>query len=158
MTSVKYDDIFSSFLGYIEDSKFALLDDDSANLLMYEYLQKALAKPHVKYLFSSIEFNNETNCIDYNIKNSLSEDSDIDFVVDLLSKGMVVEWLQPIVKRTSLLKQMITSSKESRFFSQSQHLSEMRGLLEDTKNEVSAMIRDRGYLHNDYLGGSNDEI
>ena len=68
---------------------------------------------------------------------------------------MVVEWIKPKVQTTTLLNQMITNSKESKFFSQSQHISEMRSILEDAENKVRDMLRDKDYIYNPYLGNVN---
>ena len=44
-------------------------------------------------------------------------------------------------------------SKEEKFYSQSQHLSELRGLVNDSRKQQRRMIADRGYAWNSYLDG-----
>lgn len=67
---------------------------------------------------------------------------------------MVVEWVQPKVNSTTLLNQMITNSKESKWYNQKDHLNELKGLLADSENKVRSMLRDRGYIYNSYLGNT----
>ena len=68
---------------------------------------------------------------------------------------MVYEWVMPKVQTTNLLHQMMTNSKESKFYQQNTHLSELRALRDDTENKVRSMLRDRGYIWNSYLGNNN---
>lgn len=154
MTSLSYEDIFSNFLGYITDYDFAHLNDDDAYTLMSEYLQKAISKTYIRRLFSSVNMDNEIQEINFEVSHPTEESEDLFFIQTILAKGMVVEWLEPQVKKTSLIHQHITSSKESKFYSQAMHLSEIRSLLEDTKIEIRKLIRDRGYIYNSYLGNA----
>ena len=55
------------------------------------------------------------------------------------------------VNSTTLLNQMITNSKESRFFSQQQHLAQLRAVQADAETKVRSMLRDKGYNYNSYL-------
>ena len=65
---------------------------------------------------------------------------------------MVCEWLEPRVKTTTLLNQMVTNSKESKFYAQQSHIAQLRELLADAENKVRSMLRDKGYIYNSYLG------
>ena len=58
-----------------------------------------------------------------------------------------------MVRKTSLMSQMF-SGKEVKFYAQANHLDEMMKLEETADIEVRHMIRDRGYILNDYLGGN----
>lgn len=155
MTSLSYEEIFSDFMGFVTDSDIASLEISEAYVIMTEYLHKVLSRSYVRRLFSSVAFDDETLVLSFEIKTKVDEGSDKDFVKYILSKGMVIEWLEPQVKKTSLIHQHITSSKESKFYSQSQHISELRGLLEDTKLDLRKQIGDRGYIYNSYLSGEN---
>lgn len=154
MTSINYDEIYSYFLGNITDYSLASLEITDAEELMNEYLHKSISEPYIRRLYSSISLNDELKILSFEINNAINDDFDYDFTINVLSKEMVCEWLKPYVRKTTLINQHITSSRESKFFSQSQHLSELRSLLEDTEIEVRKLIRDRGYLYNSYLGGN----
>lgn len=148
--TLSYEDIFSSFLGYVTDYNLASIDMQEANDLMCEWLRKAYSKPYLRRLFSSSTLDDEIQTLTFEMAFKYSDDIDLDFVVEILAKGMVVEWLQPQVKSKLMTAQMF-GGKEQKFFSQSQHLSELRGLLEDITLEQRKMIRDRGYIDNQYL-------
>ena len=148
---ISYDDVFSSFLGYVNDYQIASLNMDDAYDLMVEYLHKAYAKPYVRRLFINSTMDDEIHTFTFTMAFPIDDDADFDFTVDILAKGMVIEWLHPQVKNKINLTQMITSSKESKFYAQANHLSELRSLLEDVTLDQRKMIRDRGWINNEYL-------
>ena len=153
MTSVKYETIFNLFLGSITDIKLASLSEEDAKVLMTEYLHKSLAASYISHLFSSAELDDANETFTY----TMAYDSGIDetdFVCTAISKWMTYEWLQNQVKNSTLTQQMIFSSKEKTFYSQANHLAELRALKDDAYKEARGFVQDRGWIHNSYLGGS----
>lgn len=150
MTSIKYEDIFSLFLGEIEDPKLASLKQSQAYELMTEYLHKTIGEPYVRRLFSSLTLNDELLKLDFELKYETTDNSDEDFVTKILYKGMLVEWLTPQVRSKLNIAQFF-GGKEQKFYSQSNHLSELRGMLEDTKIELRQIISEHGFIYNTYL-------
>lgn len=148
--TLSYEDIFSDFLGYITDFGFTQEDVQDVYEMMREYINKAMSKPYVRRLFSSSVLEDEIQTFNFEMSNPVEESADADFVREVLAKGMIIEWLQPQVKSKLLTAQMF-SGKEVKYYSQSQMLSEMRGLLEDAQLEQRKIIRDRGYIYNPYL-------
>ena len=153
MTS-SYNDIYSRFLNKIRDYEFAGLPEPNATKQMKEWLQSSLSHTYIYRIFDTFSADDEIAEIEYTLKSSVDEYNDKHFVEELLGNAMVVEWISPKVKTTTLLNQMITNSKESKFYSQSQHISELRGILEDSENKVREMLRDKGYIYNSYLGNA----
>lgn len=149
--TLSYDEIFSSFLGYVTDYTLANIDFQDATDMMCEWLRKAYSKPYLRRLFSSAVLDDELQMFTFEMTFQYSEDEDISFTTDVLAKGMVIEWLQPQVK-SRLMTSQFFGGKEQKWFSQAQHISELRGLLEDITLEQRKMIRDRGYINNSYLG------
>ena len=152
MASLSYDEIFSDFLGSVTDYELASINIDDMYGLMTEYLHKTLSQSYIRRLFSSVSFDDTIQVFTFEMANSVDNTADLDFTRYILSKGMVVEWLKPQVRSKTNIAQMFTG-KEEKFYSQAQHLSELRGLLEDTKLELRKVIRDRGYIYNPYLEG-----
>ena len=153
MTS-SYNDVYSRFLNKIRDYEFAGLPEPNATEQMREWLQSALSHSYIYRIFDSFSADDEIAEIEYTLKSSVDDYNDKHFVEELLGNAMVVEWISPKVKTTTLLNQMITNSKESKYYSQSAHISELRGILEDTENKVREMLRDKGYIYNSYLGNA----
>ena len=150
MTSLSYDEIFSDFLGSVTDYGLASIDIDDMYGSMTEYLHKTLSLSYIRRLFSSINLDDTIQKINFEVANKVDDDADIDFIKYILSKGMVVEWLKPQVRSKLNIAQMF-GGKEQKFYAQSTHLSELRGLLEDTQLELRKAVRDRGYIYNPYL-------
>lgn len=149
MTSVYTDDIYSMFLGYVKDNDLLAKKEYIANEFMSEWLKKAYSKPYVRRLFSSISCDDES--LHFELKQSSSdENADNDFVVDILALGMVISWLSPIVRNKVNLSQLFTG-KEQKFYSQSAHIEQLRGVLEDATLEQRRLIQDWGYMYNSYL-------
>jgi len=153
MTSLSYDEVFDDFLGRVADFDFSTMDESTANYLMAEYLQKVVSRPYIRRLFKSISADKEIHLIEFEMVDVVDEDADLEFVKTILSKGMVVEWLEPQV-RTKVNIAQFFGGKEQKYFSQSNHIAELRALLHDTEVELRGEIRDRGYIYNSYLGNT----
>lgn len=151
MTS-NYQDIYSRFLLKVKDYEFFKLNEADANEHMRSWLTSSLSKPNIYRIFSTISTDDEIAEFTYTLTDSVDDNLDKNFVEELLSYQLVCEWLTPMVNTTTLLNQMVTNSKEQKFYSQKEHLSEMRNLLADSENKVRSMLRDKGFIYNSYLG------
>ena len=146
MTS-SYNDIYSRFLNKIRDYEFAGLPEPSATEQMREWLQSALSHSYIYRIFDSLSADDEIAEIEYTLKSSIDNYSDKNFVEELLGNAMVVEWISPKVKTTTLLNQMVTNSKEAKWFSQQQHIAQLREVESNAENKVRGMLRDKGYIY-----------
>lgn len=152
MTS-SYNDIYSRFLIKIRDYKFAGLPEPNATEQMKEWLLSSLSNIYIYRIFNSFSADDETAEIEYTLKSSVDDYSDKNFVEELLGSQMVVEWVEPKVKATTLLNQMVTNSKEQKFYAQQSHIAQLRELKADAETDVRSMLRDKGYNYNSYLKG-----
>ena len=148
MTSLKLDDVYSSFLDKVTDFDIGSYEEDVQKELLMGYLKGALGIPYLRAIFTTITIDDYEEIINYTLK---TEDGcDEQFIIELLSKGMVIKWLEPQVKSKVNIAQMF-GGKEQKFYSQSQHLSELKDLLENERIELNKLIRDRGSIYNPYL-------
>lgn len=152
MTSITYENVFESFLGKIKDYDFVNMNIDDVHGILTEYLHSVVSKPYVRRLFASIVLDDQVQDIEFTMSHPVDPDADTDFVIEMLAKGVVVEWLKPQVRSKLNTIQML-GTKEEKFFSQAQHLTTLRELLTDTENEFRKEIRDRGYINNGYVDG-----
>jgi hypothetical protein len=152
MTSLKYNTIYSRLFSKIEAYDFIELSEDNLNELLCDWIHSASANPYVRRLFKTFSLDDEIQEISYEMKYSVDEFSDAEFVTEILTLGVVVAWLEPKVNSINNIAQMF-GSKEEKFYSQSQHLSELRALVNDSKKQQRRMIADRGYAWNSYLDG-----
>ena len=152
MTSLTYDVIYSRLFSKIEAYDFIELSEEELNDFLCNWIHSASANPYVRRLFSSFVLDDEILTVSYEMKYSVDEFSDKEFVLEILSLGMGLAWLEPKINSINNIAQMF-GSKEEKFYSQSQHLSELRGLKNDFKKQQRRMISDRGYAWNSYLDG-----
>lgn len=148
--TISYEKIFTSFLSRITDYKFASLNIDDANSLMVSWLHNSVKQPYLRRLFNTIDLQDDILLMTYELKNSVDDDNDQDFVIELLSKGMVIEWLEPQVTSVANIAQVF-GGKDQKFYAQANHLSVTKELLNEKKTELRKFIRDRGYIYNSYI-------
>ena len=152
MTSLDYSKIYSRLFGKIEAYDFLELPEDNLNDLLCNWLHSASANPYVRRLFKNFKLDDEIPEISYEMKYSIDSDSDSEFIIEVISIGMAIAWLEPKVNSMKNVAQFF-GSKEEKFYSQSAHLEELRGLVSDLKKEQRRIIADRGYAWNSYLDG-----
>lgn len=150
MASLQLSTIFDYFLGYITDYDYLSLDESDISTLELEYIKKSVAKPYMRNLFSSITIDEDEEVVSFEMAYPTTDENDESFVSDILAKAMVIQWLQPQVRSKLNTAQMFTG-KQRTWYSQANHLAELRSMLEDTQLDVRRMIRDRGFIHNSYL-------
>lgn len=152
MTSLKYDDIFSSFLGDVTDYNLVNLNITDATELMQEYLHKALSETYVRRLFSSVDLEDDVQTMLFEMKRVGEEAADKEFVTHMLGKWMTYEWVHNQV-RSVLNTAQFFGGAEQKYYAQSNHLSELKDLQEQIYSEARNFIRDAGYISNPYLDG-----
>lgn len=152
MAVITYDEIVSCFLPKVEDYDFLKMSMDDFYDYFTRWLHSAVSKPYVRRLFSSLALDDEIMELDYEMEYSIDEDSDEEFVLEILSLGIGIQWITPKINST-LNTQQVYASKEEKYYSQAQHLAELMSLKKEWVKEQRGMIRDRGYTWNSYLDG-----
>jgi len=148
--TLQYEDIFSIFLSKITDYSFLEYDEGFISGQMVSWLHSSSSSPRLRAKFSTFILNDEEATLNFSLKNSVSEQSDCDFVTDVLARAMVIAWLEPEVKNVLLTKQLLTGSEE-KFYAQANHISQLEQMLNAAKNEFKNILRDYGYLNNSYI-------
>lgn len=155
MITLEFKEVYNSFHNKIDAYDFLELTPEEIDAFEVDWLKTAGSKPYVRRLFSSYKFDKDSEVINFEMRYSVDEDADYDFVVEIMALGMCVEWLSPKVNSIDTIFQ-VYGSKEEKFYSQSSHLKEIRSLRDSWKNEQRKMIRDRGYCYNSYIEGYGD--
>ena len=150
MTSISYDRIFSYFLGLVEDNIFWTASKDDTTEILTEYLHKSVYNSYVYHMFSSVSMEDPVQLLTFKMKHSVDEEADLQFVIVALAKWMKYEWLSPQLN-TKVLTAQSYMGKEQKFYSQANHIAELREMTELAKKEARDFIRDRGYINNSYL-------
>ena len=117
---------------------------------MTELLHKAVYSSYVYHLFSSVSMEDSVQLLTFEMKHSVNEEADIQFLITALAKWMKYEWLSPQLNTVVNTAQMF-AGKEEKFYSQANHIAELREMTELSYKEARDFVRDRNYIFNSYL-------
>jgi len=106
------EDIYSAFLGLIDDYQIPQMSKDDAYEYMKECFDKIFSKPKIRKLFSSISFDPVILQLNYELRNSIDDEYDMEFVKGLFSNGMVVSWLSPRYQSETLTAQFFAGKEQ----------------------------------------------
>lgn len=147
---LSYEKVFSRARGRITDPKEMSLHKDDLIEIYTERLHSVVGNPRVRRLFSSIALNDELQNIKFTLKNSVDEQSDTDFIIELLSLGMVIAWLEPQVDSIKHNSIMLGTKEERKLLDNHKNMIER---LDTLQNQLQKMIRDYGCMYNSYVNG-----
>ena len=134
-----YEKIYGRFLNRITDFNLADLDDYTLNEMLKNWLYSAVVKVRTS---SDLSKRDEENGAFVN------DLTDID--VELLAMGMTLAWLDQTLNSTELTLQFV-GGKEEKYYSQANHIAELRALRADTLREMQQLYTYGTYTNNDYF-------
>lgn len=135
-----YSTLYSRALAQITDPLLAMLPEEELENMLHDWLMDAIVEPVVG---------------DYNFSDRDEELKQFNFDISdrdqkILSIHMVRAWLAPQL-RSVTLTQMVFSGKETKFYSQSQQITEMRALDEQLRKDADLLFCRGTYLNNSYF-------
>lgn len=134
-----YEKIYGRFLNHITDFNLVDLDDYTLGEMLKDWLHSAIVKTRTSSDLTARDDENEV------FKNDLS-----DLDIELLAMGMRLAWLDQTLNSTENTL-MFIGGKEEKFFSQSNHIAELRALRADTLREMQQLYTYSTYVNNDYF-------
>ena len=145
-----YEEIYSQFYSKIDDPTFfKKYSNDEAYDLMRGWLHSIVGIPYLKKRFSSIVLDDEILELTFKLVNSVDEDSDDYFVKDILAQGMVICWMQQKIDKAVSLATVVGGKEEKTILN---NYKNNIARLNDLKVQFRKIIRDYGYLNNEYIG------
>lgn len=149
---LSYDKIFSRVLNKINDPKELSLDESDLLEIYTERLHSVIGNPRVRRLFSSIILDDELQEMTFSLNNSVDEYADEDFVLEVLTLGMIIEWLQPQVDSRIYTSEAIGGKEEKVL---QNNYKPMQTRLEKLESKLDKKIRDYGTMYNSYIKGDS---
>lgn len=137
MTS--YEVIYGRFLNSITDFNLVELDDHTLSEMLKGWLHTAIVKTRTSSDLAARDDENEV---------FKSELSDLD--IELLAMGMKLAWLDQTLNSTDNVL-MFIGGKEEKFFSQANHIAELRAMRTDTLREMQQLYTYSTYANNSYF-------
>ena len=138
MTS--YETIYNRALAQITDPLLAQLPEEDLINMLHDWLMNAIIEPVV----GEYDFSNR----DDSLKQFNFDISDRD--QKILAIHMVRGWLAPQIASVTLTAQ-VYSGKETKYYAQANHLSEMRALDESLQRQADLLFCRGTYLDNEYF-------
>jgi hypothetical protein len=144
-----YELIYGKFLSKIDDPKLLTYDEETLYEILYDYLTSALANPDVRKLFKTLSVDDRVEKVVYTMNVSIDEYSDTNFILEIIAKGMVIQWMTQKLD-TALSLATVIGGKEEKMIRNEYKNNMVR--LKELKVELKKMIRDSNYIDNSYIG------
>lgn len=142
--SVSYEVFENAFLAKISEYEFVQLPDEIREPILDEYLNRAVSefRKNCKYdLVSTRDVNNRRFDVD------ISED-DLYELTNIISEGMVVQWLKPYLYKQDNLENAL-NTKDFSMYSPAELLKQVGAAHKTAKRDYIQMIREYSYNHGD---------
>lgn len=134
-----YEKVYGRFLNRTSDFNLAELDDHTLGEMLRGWLHSAIVNARTSGDLTARDDDNEV------FNNDLS-----DLDIELLAMGMTMAWLDQTLNSTELTLQFI-GGKEEKYYSQANHIAELRALREDTRLEMKRLHSYKTYTNNSYF-------
>lgn len=138
MTS--YETIYERALAKLEDPTLLQLPEEDLEDMLHDYMISAIAK-HRKCEHDLSDRDDELKQFNSNLT---------DLEIEILAILMLREWISVRLHSVTNVLQVF-SGKETKWFSQAQHIAELRAMDEALKLEAQQLSRDWTYTNNEYF-------
>lgn len=141
---ISYDEFAEAFLSKITEFEFIKIPEEDRTALLDGYMKRAVSafRKNCKYdmTLSADDDAREYYC-------EFSPD-DIDELIDIISEGMLVQWLKPYVYRQELLENAL-NTRDFTTYSPAELLMRVGNAYEKAQKDYTQMIREYSYNHGD---------
>ena len=135
-----YSTLYERCLSKLEDPTLLQLPEEDLEQMLHDYMLSAIAK-HRKCDHDLSDRNDE-------LKQFNSDLTDLE--IEILAILMLREWISVRLHSVTNVLQVF-SGKETKWFSQAQHIAELRAMDDTLKLEAQQLSRDWTYQNNDYF-------
>ena len=142
--AVSYDVFINTFLSKITEYEFIKLDDKSAEEILDGFLKRAVSEFKAVCKYDLINTRNDV-LREFDIEIS---DSDLDEIADIISEGMVVQWLKGYVNKQENLENVM-NTRDFITYSPAELLMRVGNAYTQAKKDYTQMIREYSYVHGD---------
>ena len=138
--ATSYEIIYNRFVQKVTDFNIVELDDYSLDNMLDGWLKSAIVKTR--------KCEHDLSQRDEELQEFTEDLSDLE--IELLALGMVDAWVTPMLNSTELTRQFI-GGKEEKFYSQAQHLAELRNIKKENSLEMNRLHNYYTYTNSPYF-------
>lgn len=142
--SISYDLFTGAFLSKISEYEFLKLTEEDRTEIIDGYMKRAIAnfKKNCKYDLSSTS---DDMIREFSID---VDDEDMDELADIISEGMIVQWLKPYTYKQELLENIL-NTRDFTTYSPAELLYRVGNAYSKAQKDYTQMIREYSYNHGD---------
>lgn len=142
--SVPYDRFTEAFLSKISEYNFVNMDAFSRTSTIDAYMKRAISsfRRICKYDLSTT---GDDRIREFNVE---IPDDDLDEIADIVSEGMVVQWMKPYTYRQENLE-LVLNTKDFTTYSPAELLNRISGVYAKSQRDFVNMMREYSYSHGD---------
>ena len=150
MLSVTFDAIYSRFLSKVQAYDLLEMVTDDCYEQMNEWLKSVKSNPRVRKCFTTLTLDDVGKQISFELRNPVDNDDDMDFVIEVFGLGIAWKWITPQYN-TLVNTAPFFGSKEMKWYSQANHMSEVKNMYDTARVEMYKCIASHGYYNNPYV-------
>ena len=141
--SVAYDVFLSAFLLKAKAYNILQNEESLATQVLDSYMKTAISRFNSACSYNLLNFNDDIREIEEDI-----EQSDLDEIVDIVSEGMVVCWLQPFINNSDNLVNILNTADYTAY-SPANLTKANYEIYKESKSEFRKLVKNYTYSHGD---------
>lgn len=142
--SIPYDVFTDAFLSKITEYEFIGIPDNERTAIIDGYMKRAITSFNkiCVYDLTSSE-NDEVREFEVDIP-----DAEINEIAEIISEGMIVQWLKPYLYRQELLETVL-NTRDFTTYSPAEMLMRVGSAYKEAQRDYTQMVREYSFNHND---------
>lgn len=145
--TVSYDVFTEAFLAKVTEYKFSAFSENNRQALVDGYMKRACAKFSEVCEYDIMNGDDETRTITIDGLNP----GELVEIADIVSEGMLVQWMKPYVYMQKNLEMILVTSDHS-VHSQAELVNRVTSLYSLCVKNYTNMVREYSYRHGDLTG------
>lgn len=141
--NISYDLFIEAFLDKVSEYDFLSLDDFTRNHIVEGYMKRACSQFNRVCKYDLTDRDDVVREFRVSIP-----DNEIDEIVDIISDGMLVQWMKPFVNRQENLESVL-NTRDFTTYSPAELLMRIGNAYEKAQKDYTQLVREYSYNHND---------
>lgn len=142
--SISYDVFTGAFLSKVTEYEFISISDNERAAIIDGYMKRAITSFNKNCVYDLVSSeNDETREFEVDIP-----DDEIEEIAEIVSEGMVVQWLKPYLYRQELLETVL-NTRDFTTYSPAEMLMRVGNAYKEAQRDYIQLVREYSFNHND---------